>query len=121
MFMDYKILGENIRKARKMRNLTQEKLAEYIDVTPVFISHIETASRIPSLATVCKISDILKISVNTLLENVDTEINTPLNYELEELIILLKNRNDLEIHFICSIAKNILENMESGVIIYKDL
>jgi len=105
--MDYKILGENIKKSRKMRNLTQEKLAEYIDLTPVFISHIENASRIPSLETVCKISNTLKISVSELLQNIDIEKDKFLNYELEELIMLLKNRNELEISFVCSVIKNI--------------
>ena len=114
--MDYKILGENIKKARKMRKLTQEKLAEYIDVTPVFISHIENASRIPSLETVYKISTTLKISVNELLQNIDDGKNSLLNYELEELILLLKNRNDVEIHFVCSVVKNILENIKDGII-----
>ena len=114
--MDYKILGENVKKARKMRNLTQEKLAEYIDLSPVFISHIESATRIPSLDTVCKIAGALKISVNDLLENVDDADNISFNYELEELFILLKARNTLEIHFICSIVKNILENIKNGFI-----
>ena len=36
--MDYKLLGKNIKEARKSLKMTQEQLAEQIDVSTVFIS-----------------------------------------------------------------------------------
>lgn len=36
-----KILGENIKKIRKLENISQEKLAEKIGKTPHFVSLIE--------------------------------------------------------------------------------
>lgn len=39
--MDYKLLGKNIKEARKSLKMTQEQLAEQIDVSTVFISQIE--------------------------------------------------------------------------------
>lgn len=43
--MDYKLLGKNIKEARKSLKMTQEQLAEQIDVSTVFISQIENGSR----------------------------------------------------------------------------
>ena len=52
--MDYKLLGKNIKEARKSLKMTQEQLAEQIDVSTVFISQIENGSRKPSLETIYK-------------------------------------------------------------------
>jgi len=68
--MDYLALGENIRKARKAANLTQEKLSEYVSLSPAFISQIERGTRTPSLETVCGISATLGVSVDGLLNGV---------------------------------------------------
>lgn len=41
MALDYSIIGSRIRKARLEKNITQEELAEKIDVSVAFISRIE--------------------------------------------------------------------------------
>ena len=41
MALDYKVIGDRIRKARIDNNLTQENLAEELDVSVAFISRIE--------------------------------------------------------------------------------
>ena len=41
MALDYSIIGERIRKARLENNITQEKLAEELDVSIAFVSRIE--------------------------------------------------------------------------------
>ena len=46
---DYIFLGKRLKKAREMKNLTQEKLAEMVGCTTAHISHIETGNTIPSL------------------------------------------------------------------------
>ena len=65
--MDYKLLGKNIKEVRKSLKITQEQLAEKIEVSTVFISQIESGARKPSLETVYKISGALKIKIDTLI------------------------------------------------------
>lgn len=59
-------LGKNIKKYRKLNNMTQEKLAEIIDVEINSISSIETGKFFPSPENMIKISNALKISLSDL-------------------------------------------------------
>ena len=65
--LDYKLLGEQIRKYRKHKKLTLEQLAEQLDVSTTFIGQIERAKGIPSLETLIKIANALEVSTDTLL------------------------------------------------------
>ena len=40
MALDYTIIGERLKKARTDKKLTQEKLAEQLDVSIAFLSRI---------------------------------------------------------------------------------
>ena len=48
MELDYKEIGRRVARRRKQLKLTQEFLAELVDVSPQYISHIEHARSIPS-------------------------------------------------------------------------
>ncbi len=61
-----KELGKNIQKIRKLRHLTQEKLAEGIGVEINSISSIETGKYFPSPENLVKISEILDVSLSDL-------------------------------------------------------
>ena len=47
--LDYEKIGRKIKNERKIRGLTQEKLAEKIDVCVPYVGLIERGKRIPSL------------------------------------------------------------------------
>ena len=71
--MNYKFLGEQIRKQRKLKKYTLEQLAEILDVSTTFIGQIERAKGVPSLETLVKIANALEISVDSLLfENLNS-------------------------------------------------
>ncbi len=65
--MNYKLLGEQIRKHRKNKHYTLEQLAEILDVSATFIGQIERAKGIPSLETLVKIANALETSTDSLL------------------------------------------------------
>ncbi len=65
--MNYRLLGEKIRKQRKEKGYTLEQLAERLDVSTTFIGQIERAKGIPSLETLVKIANELEVSVDYLL------------------------------------------------------
>ena len=76
--MDYILLGQRIRHYRHAKKLTQEQLAERVDISPSFLGHIERGSRIASLETVMKFCEVLDVTPNKLLSNVlQPEVELP--------------------------------------------
>ncbi len=65
--MNYGLLGEQIRRARKAKGYTLEQLAEILDVSTTFIGQIERAKGVPSLETLVKIANALEVSADSLL------------------------------------------------------
>ena len=62
----YKNLGKNIKNRRKNLSLTQQDLADRLDMSLNFVGKIEVAFSKPSLDTLIKIAEELKVSVSDL-------------------------------------------------------
>lgn len=60
-------IGEKIAKARKATNLTQDQLAELLEVTRQTISKWESDLAFPETAKIAKLAEILKVSCDYLL------------------------------------------------------
>ena len=60
-------LGEAIRTARVGRGMSQEYLAELLDVTPTHVRHMESGHRRPSVETLFQMARILDISLDALV------------------------------------------------------
>ena len=67
MNLDYKSIGKRIREERKRQHLSQEQLAEKADLSPVHLSHIETANTKLSLPALISIANALSVSSDALL------------------------------------------------------
>ena len=65
--IDYAAIGRRIRSARKKAKLTQEQLAEKIDVTPQHVSAIETGKTKLSLPALIRISKAVNVSLDFLV------------------------------------------------------
>lgn len=65
--MDYYEIGQRIRRLRKQRDLSQEELAERVDISVTHMSHIETGNTKLSLPVFVAISRALEVSTETLL------------------------------------------------------
>ena len=90
--MNINNLGVEIKKNRKLLKLTQEQLAELIDVNPHYIYEIEKGLKIPSLPVLVAISEQLHVSIdNLLVANVPNTDN-----DKDELDRLIKNLNDTQ-------------------------
>lgn len=64
----YKRLGEQIRKLRKEKHLTQEKLAELANIDPKTVIELEAGKRAnPTLQTLNKLARVLKTSLEDLV------------------------------------------------------
>ena len=67
--MNYVLLGQRIRAARLSAGMTQEQLAEKVDLTSQHISHTVVASTKISLPALVKIANALNTSVDRLLSD----------------------------------------------------
>ena len=65
--MDYYVIGQNIRKVRKAKNLSQEELAEKIGISTTHMSHIETGNTKLSLPVLVDIAAVLEVRTDDLL------------------------------------------------------
>lgn len=60
-------IGENIRKLRKLRGVTQEALAEYLNMTPQAISRWESGAGFPAIEYLPDLAGFFGVSVDELL------------------------------------------------------
>lgn len=64
----YAVLAKRVRARREAAELSIEKLAELAGIGAGFLAHIETEQKKPSLATLGKIADALKVPVSKLFD-----------------------------------------------------
>ena len=67
---DRKLLGEGIRRHRKEADLTQEKLAEKVDINPVYFGQIERGYKVPTVDVLLRIAKALKVRLRDLVADV---------------------------------------------------
>ena len=60
-------LGEAIRSARMRKGLTQEALAELLDITPIHLKNMESSRRKPSVPLLFEMMELLEFSVDALV------------------------------------------------------
>ena len=60
-------LGENIKRLRRERNLTQEALAEFLGVTFQSISKWERGEGYPDITLLPAIADFFKVSIDEIM------------------------------------------------------
>ena len=65
--MLYEVMGKRIRERRKNMKLTQQELANQIDLSASFLGHIERGTRVLSVDTLVKLCTALKMPPNELL------------------------------------------------------
>ncbi|MCX8094530.1 MAG: helix-turn-helix domain-containing protein [Candidatus Goldbacteria bacterium] len=62
----YKIIGKNIKMFRKKEGLTLLDLSKKTGISPSFLSNIESGIKQPTLLTLQKVANVLKISITSL-------------------------------------------------------
>lgn len=65
--LNYKLIGQRIEHLRRINGVTQEMLAEKVDLSRVYIAYIETGKRKPGLESIVKISQALNSSIDNIL------------------------------------------------------
>ncbi len=106
MALDYNIIGERLRKARIDKNMTQEKLAEQIDVSVAFLSRVERGTSHINLKRLTQICEILGVSEGSILNGVSSNSD---NYLASEFNNILNSVSSDKQKLIYKIAKVISE------------
>ena len=106
MYIDYKLIGKRIQKARKDIGITQEKLSERIGVTVGYVSQIERGFTRINLDTLAQIATVLNCDVAHFISGTQLNSETYLNDELYEKI---KAMNKSQKALLSHIADGILK------------
>lgn len=106
MALDYNIIGERLKKARIDKNMTQEKLAEQIDVSVAFLSRVERGTSHINLKRLTQICEILGVSEGSILNGVSSNFD---NYLASEFNNILNSVSSDKQKLIYKIAKVISE------------
>lgn len=101
MSIDYKSIGRRIKAARTRLDMTQERLAEQVNLSPSHLSNIETGTTKVSLPTIIKLANALQVSVDSLLA--DSVVQSKAVFE-EDIQTILSDCDDYEIRVIADIA-----------------
>lgn len=108
--IDYKSVGERIKNSRISKNMTQDKLAELIDINPSHLSNIEKGKTKMSTETLAKIARSLNTSIDYLLfDDIILEYNQYTKIALLEIQEMLKDKNEDEVNAFITFCKNFIE------------
>lgn len=88
MTPDYSIIGKRIKIKRMKKRMTQEELAEKINVSTSFMSRIETGNVQINIKRLAEIADALEVSPGYLLTGINVKSK---DYLREDFNLLLKD------------------------------
>ncbi len=92
--MDFKkAFGEKIKRLRKNRGLTQEQLAEMIEIDPRNLSRIEVGSSFVKAETLEKLLLSLNVTTEELFSNDHIKSAKELIKDINNYIDIIKNNN----------------------------
>ena len=92
---DLKECGKRIQQLRKERELTQEQLAEKLNVSQNTIAKIESGLRRPFIDFLLEISEFFNVSTNYLVFGVHTEADEAIEKIDQTIEKLLEKKEEL--------------------------
>lgn len=110
MKFDARVLALRIKKMRNKRNMTQEHLAEVVDLSVVYISNVERALRVPSLESMIEICNALGCTMDDLLDGFLTAKPTQQPEKVESIIADCSVSERRFLMKFCSLMKDYLRD-----------
>ena len=92
-------IGKKLKEARQMSGLTQENVAEKLNVSRQTISNWETEKFYPDILYVLQLSDLYQVSLDELLKGDERMIQ-----HLEDSTNVVKSNKKILLAFICNIC-----------------
>ena len=106
MAIDYGVIGSRIKQARLAKNMTQEDLADKIDISVAFLSRVERCNSHINLKRLNQLCDLLDVSEGYLLNGASSSSE---NYLDKEFTDLIKSVSPEKQKLIYNVAKTIAE------------
>lgn len=107
MNIDYKLIGSRIKLERNKSGLTQEQLAEKLDVTIGYVSQVERGITKISLDLLAKISTILDCDIALLITG--SAVNTD-GYIVDEILNDVRRLDGRDRRIVLSVIKMMLND-----------
>lgn len=108
MELNYNAIGKRIKIARIQKDMTQEQLAEAVNLSPTHLSNIERGTGKVSLTTLVNIANILGVTMDDLL--CDNVIKCKPEFE-KDIRLLLDDCDDYEIRIIKDMISTLIKTL----------
>ena len=108
MELDYKAIGKRIKIARIKADLTQERLAEMVEISPTHMSNIETGTTCVSLTAIVSLANALSVTVDDLL--CDSVVKSKVQFE-KDIAGILADCDEYEIRMVKDMAQALKETL----------
>ena len=102
MNIDYKLIGERIKRARKAKGITQDNLAEKLDVSIGYVSQVERGVTKISLDLLAAISSILDCDIAGFIS--ESAINS-IEYLESEIVSEFRKLDQRKKKFVLNLIK----------------
>ena len=86
MLPDYDIIGKRIKTSRLEAGITQEELANKLNVSVAYVSRVERGGAAINLKRLIEIADILKVTASYLLSGSNVTAKDYLRQDLAEVL-----------------------------------
>ena len=98
-----------LKQLRKMKNLTQEQIAQIINSTTTCYNYYEKEKRQPSIETLCKLADFYGVSLDYLVGRQFINEVGYLTEEQKNVVFAIKKLNDANINKILTQTLKMLD------------
>lgn len=92
--MDQKKIGSFLKELRKQKGITQEELAEQLNVSGRTVSRWETGNNMPDISILIELAELYDVSIPEIVNG--ERKNESMNEEVKEVAQSLSNYADLE-------------------------
>ena len=107
--MDYYAIGQRIRAARRNCGLSQEQLAERVNISTTHMSHIETGNTKLSLPVLVEIAVALSVRVDELLSESKQGLAA-----VEEIASVLQDCSAEHAQVVLDVVKALVQSLKNS-------
>ena len=118
--INYRLIGRHIKAARKARRMTQEMLAEKMDVSLGYIGQIERGDKLLNLERLAQVCLILQVPIEDMIAGcVDQEkesipaINVLTQEKVDAIHTLLKGQPGKVVNMVTKVVYDIVTGLDA--------
>lgn len=112
--IEISVIGRKIRRIRKTKDISQEKLAELSGLHPTYISDIENGKVNASLLSYIMVAKGLQVPVSELVDIPDGRLDEKTESDIGELLAMLRSLPKNKKELFLTAAKGLAEGINKG-------